>query len=176
MCIPQIVHNGKCNNCIVLELIVVQFGIKLLLLLPTFNQCFDFTPVTEATILDHLTNMSSDSKLDVLDMDSRLLKISCSVITPSLTSIFNQSLNKGTITEPWKTARISPIYKGKGPTDDLGNYRPISVLSQVSKIIEKCVHDQLMSYLRCNTIITKDKDKRIKSILLETTNSWIVYK
>ena len=106
--------------------------------------------------------MSSESKLDVLDMDSRLLKISCSVITPSLTSIFNKSLNKGTITEPWKTARISPIYKGKGPTDDLGNYRPISVLPHVSKIIEKCVHDQLMSYLKCNNIITEHQSAYLK--------------
>ena len=130
--------------------------------IPTFNQCFNFTPVTEATILDHLTNMSSESKLYILDMDSRLLKISCSVITPSLTSIFNKSLNKGTITEPWKTASISPIYKGKGPTDDHGNYRPISVLPHVSKIIEKCVHDQLMSYLKCNNIITEYQSAYLK--------------
>ena len=95
-------------------------------------------------------------------MDSRLLKISCSVITPSLTSIFNKSLNKGTITEPWKTARISPIYKGKCPTDDLGNYRPISVLPHVSKIIDKSVHDQLMSYMYLKCIITEHQSAYIK--------------
>ena len=115
--------------------------------------------------------MSSESKLDVIDMDTRLLKISCSVITPSLTCIFNISLNKGTITEPWKThnhrtmedtAHISPIYKDKGPTDDLSNYRPISVLAHVSNIIEKCVHHQLMSYLKCNNIITEHKSAYLK--------------
>ena len=44
-------------------------------------------------------------------------------------------------------ARVTPMYK-TGSTTDVNNYRPISVLSAVSRILEKIIHDQLMEYLK----------------------------
>ena len=61
-------------------------------------------------------------------MDSKLLYISRYVIVISLTKIFDISVTTGVVPDEWKTARLTPIYNGKGSKDDCGNYRPISVV------------------------------------------------
>jgi hypothetical protein len=53
----------------------------------------------------------------------------------------------------WKQAKVTPIFKD-GDKSDVSNYRPISVLSVVSKIIERAVHDQLYSYLTNANILS----------------------
>ena len=50
-----------------------------------------------------------------------------------------------------KVAKLKPLYK-KGTKTDSKNFRPISLLSIVSKIIEKVIHDQTMNYLMENTV------------------------
>ena len=54
----------------------------------------------------------------------------------------------------WKTARVIPIFKGKGSKDDPKNYRPISVISHVAKLFEKCVHKQLLSYMNQHAFLS----------------------
>ena len=44
-----------------------------------------------------------------------------------LTILFQKSLNFGVVPGDWKLANVSPIYKGKGGSDNVANYRPISV-------------------------------------------------
>ena len=59
-------------------------------------------------------------------------------------------------------SKVKPIYKGKGSTDDTGNYRPISLIGHIIKIIEKEVKLQLMSYLESNKLITSDQSAYMK--------------
>ena len=63
------------------------------------------------------------------------------------THLYNMSLHQGIVLQAWKQSHITPIHKG-GPTDDPSNYRPISVVCMVAKILEKIVSTgQLSSYL-----------------------------
>ena len=64
------------------------------------------------------------------------------IITKLLTMIFNSSLTNGVFPDIWKIARITPIFKS-GAKNDVNNYRPISVISVFSRILERIVHDQL---------------------------------
>ena len=57
---------------------------------------------------------------------------------PSLTKLFNKSLQYGIIPDEWKVANVVPVYK-KGRKDCVENYRPISLLPLVSKVLERCV-------------------------------------
>ena len=59
-------------------------------------------------------------------------------------------------------SKVKPIYKGNGSTDDAGNYRPISLIRHIIKIIEKEVKLQLMSYLESNKLITSDQSAYMK--------------
>ena len=77
----------------------------------------------------------------------RILKTSAEAVAPILLEIINLSLTNGQFPESLKLAKIKPIHKG-GPKSDPSNYRPISVLPVISKIVEKHVTKHLFAYLK----------------------------
>ena len=70
---------------------------------------------------------------------ARLLKECSQEIAPSLCSLFNLSLQSSWIPSEWKPADVAPIHK-KYSKEPAENYRPISLLSIVSKVLERCVY------------------------------------
>ena len=80
--------------------------------------------------------------------------MSADIIAPSLTAIFNLSLNSCTYVNAWKMARITPIFKSEN-RQKCENYRPISILPIISKIFEKEVFDQLYEHLSQNLLLSK---------------------
>jgi hypothetical protein len=74
------------------------------------------------------------------------LKDSSDVICDPLLHIVNLSILSESVPSSLKKARVVPIFK-KGSRLDMGNYRPVSVLCVVSKILERAVHGQIMEYL-----------------------------
>jgi hypothetical protein len=78
-------------------------------------------------------------------------------IAPSLYVLFNKSLNLGHVPRDWKLARVTPLYKGKGSKSELGNYRPISVISHIPKIIEKFVSFSFNKFLSDNSLLHNDQ-------------------
>ena len=85
-------------------------------------------------------------------ISNSILKISKDIISNSLSDIFNDSLNQQTFLDYFKVARVTPIHKG-GERDDVGNYRPISILSPVARVFEKIIYTQLYDYLMQNNIL-----------------------
>ncbi len=77
---------------------------------------------------------------------ARLLKETASVISPSLCKLYNKSLELGIFPQEWKIANIVPIYK-KGEREHTENYRPISLLPIVSKVLERCVFSNIKDHL-----------------------------
>ena len=67
-------------------------------------------------------------------------------ISLPLTFIFNQSLAEGTFPEQMEIAEIIPLYEGKG-SDQLVNYRPISLLLTMSKLLEKIVYRCMVKFI-----------------------------
>ena len=78
-----------------------------------------------------------------------ILKHSAAVIATPLTHIINLSFRSGVFPSDWKIAKILSLYKN-GATDQLGNYRPISILPVIPKVVEKIVHNLLVDYLSEN--------------------------
>ena len=103
-----------------------------------------------------------ESNSDVLNLDTKLLKLSANVICKSLTNLFNLSLNSKIIPGEWKLARITPIYKGTGDIHLETNFRPISVLSHIAKIFVGRVHEQLVHYLEFHSLITPYQSAYLK--------------
>ena len=85
------------------------------------------------------------NRQDLIKYLQEYLKIQKKTIAPYLRYMFNQSLSNGIFPDDWKSSRVSPIHE-TGSKDDCGNYRPISILSVVSKIFERLVYDQLNNY------------------------------
>ena len=63
----------------------------------------------------------------------------------------------GIFPDSWKNAHVIPIYKEKGEKSACKNYRPISLLSCVGKLLEKCVQKHLVDYLNEYNIITRSQ-------------------
>jgi len=69
----------------------------------------------------------------------------------SLQQLYNESLTSGHFPANFKLANVVPVFKKGSPTD-ANNYRPISLLSITSKILEQIVHDQLQAYIRATAL------------------------
>jgi hypothetical protein len=71
-----------------------------------------------------------------------------------LTNIYNTSFETGIFPERLKLAKVKPLYK-KGNIHEVQNYRPISILSVFSKILEKLMYNSLTSFIIKNNILTE---------------------
>ena len=136
-----------------------------------------FDEVSENDTLKLLCNLKESKSTGPDKINARLVKDSAEVICPTLTKIFNSSLQQGIFPEALKNATISPIYKN-GDKSYCSNYRPISVLSNVAKILEKIVYNQLISYIKENNILTNSqfgfrKSHSTTTSLLKSTNKWL---
>ena len=76
----------------------------------------------------------------------RLLKKTAYQIALSLSTLFNRSLDSGSLPEEWKLANIIPVFK-KGDKTKVENYRPISLLCVASKVFEHCILNKLRDHL-----------------------------
>ena len=67
-------------------------------------------------------------------------------VTPLITKIVNQSLGDGCFCREWKTAVVRPLLKKLGLALIFANYRPVSNLTFISKVIEQCMLLQLSQH------------------------------
>ena len=95
------------------------------------------------TCIDSLKRKNSSGHDNIT---SATLKDIKNTICIPLTNIFNKSLETGTVPDLLKLAKIIPIYKSKNK-ELLNNYRPISLLPTVSKLLEKIVHKRLYNFI-----------------------------
>ena len=80
------------------------------------------------------------------NIPSFVLKYLPSNFLSALSYIFNLSLSQGKFPSYFKHSRVIPLFKKKGSTNNISNYRPISLLSNLSKILEKIVYNRVYSF------------------------------
>ena len=94
-------------------------------------------------IVEKLPSKSSSGHDNVSNI---LLKEICEDILPALEYIVNESLKSGQFPTVMKLAEVVPLFKS-GPQYLVGNYRPISLLMTISKVLEKVVYNRVYSFL-----------------------------
>ena len=146
-------------------------------LTPT-NKTFSIQTPTIATVCRLLKSVDKEKSVGLDNIPNKLLKIAADLVAPSLTVIFTQSINTGVFSSDRKEARVSPLHKN-GVKNDPSNYRPISVILAVSKILEKIIFDQLYAYLNDNNLLSLCQSgfrslHSTLTALLEATNDWCV--
>jgi hypothetical protein len=115
---------------------------------------FAFSEIGVEEVTAGLRNLKISKTTDIDTIPSRALKIAADIIAPSITWIFNLSLQTGIFVDAWKKAWVSPIYKS-GDRRLCESYRPISILPVISKILERSVFDQLYKFLNDNSLLSK---------------------
>ena len=79
------------------------------------------------------------------EISSRILKISAPYVFSALTYVFNEVLSTGIFPERLKFSEVRPLFK-KGDITEFSNYRPISLLTSFSKIIEEIIYKSILLY------------------------------
>ena len=80
------------------------------------------------------------------NISGRMIKSTACSIAPAVTALFNQTIRQGKLPNHWKTARITPVPKASDRTK-VENYRPISILPILSKLLKRHIYNCLMKHL-----------------------------
>lgn len=112
---------------------------------------FSLRSVSQAEVLNALTHLNLKKSKGEDNLDPYLLHASGQIIASPLTHIFNLTFTSGKIPAVWKAAQVIPLLKGGSPSD-LNNYRPISKLCCLAKILESIVNSQLRVFLDSQNI------------------------
>ena len=110
------------------------------------NSPFVLSPVSRRFILKQLLSLDPKKSLGLDGISPRFLRDGAEAILEPVSHIINLSITTETVPDGMKRARVVPVFK-KGSKLDVGNYRPISILGSLSKILERAVHGQLKEYL-----------------------------
>jgi hypothetical protein len=135
----------------------------------------DITFTVEDVILK-LSKLKVDKAQGPDNIHPRLLQECCSELAEPLYCIFRKTLETGCIPQDWKAANVTPIFK-KGKRSSAGNYRPVSLTSQVCKVMESIVRDHVLEHIDRHSIITDCQHgfmagRSCLTNLLETLEEW----
>ena len=83
---------------------------------------------------------------------STYVKGSIQGVKKPLLNIFRRSMEESLIPEEWKRANVTAIFK-KGAKWDPSNYRPVSLTSQIGKIMERIIKEDIVQFLQSNNLI-----------------------
>lgn len=110
--------------------------------------------VDEKEVHKILTKLETSKAIGPDGIPSKILKDFADELTHPITELFNQSLTSGKVPSDWKRANIIPVYK-KEDRRIVKNYRPISLLPVISKVLERCIYNKIIEFIKPK--ITKDQ-------------------
>ena len=122
---------------------------------PIPNSIF-FVPTTKYEITDIVTAFNNKHSAGPDGISNFILKGVISSVADPLEHIFNLSITSGVFPEQMKIAKVIPLFK-KGDILDASNYRPISLLSSLSKILEKLIFMRTVKFLKDNNTFTNSQ-------------------
>ena len=103
-------------------------------------------PTTPVEVESYLKTINIRKSVGPFSIKNRVLKEFNKVFAVPISHIFNVSLDSGVFPKKMKIAIVVPVYK-KDDSLDCNNYRPISSLPNISKIVEKLIKDRLSKFL-----------------------------
>ena len=131
------------------------------------HERFRPSPVNVEKVARIVNNLKNTNSHGPDNITSRFLKDSMPVIGFYLTIIINTSIVTGKVPIEWKYSIVNPLYKD-GDVNEPCNFRPISLLCIMSKVLEKVVSEQLCDYLETNNILSNTQHGFRKHLSTET--------
>ena len=121
-----------------------------------FNKSLFLYPTSPDEIINITKSLNSGKSQGHDGLSSSLLKQIIYVIASPLAHIFNLSMSCGVCPKLLKIAKVIPIYKKDDP-QQISNYRPISILPSISKILEKIIHNRLYTFVTTNNLLSPNQ-------------------
>ena len=103
---------------------------------------FNFTATTKTVLAATIKQIHTNKAPGLDKISNKLIKLAGNAVYDSLLHIFNLILDTGIFPEDLKLTRVTPIHK-EGDKSKCGNYRPISVIPALAKILEKLICEQI---------------------------------
>ena len=133
--------------------------------------------VSLAKVKSILKSLSNSRSTSVDELDNFSLKLAADVVAYPIHHIVCLSIIQSKFPEAWKLAKVIPIHK-KGDKIDRKNYRPVSILSPLSKVLEKVVYEQIYSYFNRNHIFHPNlhgyrANRSTQTALLQMYDRWV---
>ena len=113
----------------------------------------DFISLTPDEVKSILKSLPIGKATGPDGVSNRILSALANELSIPIFHFFNQSLNQGDVPDCFKESHVSPVPKGGDPSE-LSNYRPISLLSNLEKCLERAVFKYLYNHFRDNNILT----------------------
>lgn len=110
-------------------------------------------PITPVEILDAIKAVSNKPSVGFDGVETNLIKNCSHALLTPLEILFNSSITQGIFPELLKTAVVVPIFKA-GSHSEITNYRPISILSVLSKIFELIIKNRIMAFFLSNNLFS----------------------
>ena len=121
------------------------------------DSSFSFVACTEADIIPLIKRIKVDKSSGITHISTKALKDAMLAVPFLVTHIVNLVIKSCTFPKPWKKALVSPLPKG-GDAANVSNLRPISILPLPSKITEKIMHKQIITYLNEENLLNENQD------------------
>ena len=109
------------------------------------DELFTIPPITTELIIKYVKSLSDNVTTGPDNVPTYAIKQAISIAAGHLTFVINSFFSNGEFPDAWKMARVTPIFKS-GEQDLVINYRPISILPALSKIVERHVFLSLLSW------------------------------
>ena len=103
---------------------------------------------------DVINSLNKTNSLDIYGLNAKFVLDHLDTFLPVLHHLIKLCFETSLFPTQWKLAKITPILKADDPTS-LSNYRPISILPIMSKILEKLMASQLLEYLETNNFLSE---------------------
>ena len=136
------------------------------------ENCFILKPTNEVVILKLLEDINPSKAAGLDNLSGKFLRDGATLLAEPITKLCNLSIELATFPDDCKIAKLKPLFK-KGSKIDPQNYRPISLLPLISKIIEKVIHNQSQEYLDKHNILYKYQSGFRKNHSADTCLSYL---
>ncbi|XP_047022644.1 uncharacterized protein LOC124632034 [Helicoverpa zea] len=113
-------------------------------------------PSLPTDILNIIKGLKNTSSVGLDEIDTKIIKSVASLICEHLSYILNLCISNGIFPEMLKISIVKPLHK-KDAKELMSNYRPIALISIISKIFEKYIYNQIYQYLEKNKILCNEQ-------------------
>ena len=107
---------------------------------------FSFQEITKSETNQEILNLDSSKACQESDILTKITKANSDVFTEVIDKELNRGLKVGNFSCTMKLTYVTPVYK-KGNRSEKGNYQPVSILPNISKVFERCIYKQMSQFL-----------------------------